>query len=97
MGMSKEALMEVVQPVFEGEDGKTYSVTALDSMSHAWRQMAAQAVKALDPATYKKYREVKYAGIDKDAGERPSLTQRRKAYLIIVKRFLELSYNIPGC
>ncbi|KKM64169.1 hypothetical protein LCGC14_1504040 [marine sediment metagenome] len=69
-------------------DGTQENVTHLDALSSQWRQMAAKAIKHEDPETYAQYRTVKYA-----TGEEPDLAQRKKAYQIIVERFLELGYT----
>lgn len=79
--------LEIVVGVVD-VDGTQEKVTQLDALSSQWRQTAAKAVKHEDPETYAQYRTVKYA-----TGEKPDLAQRKKAYKIIVERFLELGYT----
>ena len=87
---AKKAQLMTVVGKQATQDGEV-DVTQLDAISHHWRQTAVQMLKVLDPAAYKKYREMKYAG-----GESPTLEQRKSAYKFAVKRFLEISYTKAG-
>lgn len=90
-GQAKANLLEPVQN-YDAPDGKTYPMSRLDMVSHQWRQTAVQLLKVLDPKAYQKYREMKYKG-----REKPDLKTRRAAYKFAIVKFLEISYNIPGC
>ena len=86
----KRHFAEVVA-VIQAADKKTYAATKLDAISHVWRRIAVDALRVVDPDAYAKYRRLKYG-----KGQTPDLATRRRAYEFAIKRFLELSYNLPG-
>lgn len=75
-----------------GDDGETYTITKLDMVSSQWRQAAVQILRILDPEGYAHYRKLKY-----EKGQKPDLKTRKKAYSYAIRRFLDISYKIPGC
>ncbi|MEI6236318.1 MAG: hypothetical protein WCT04_24945 [Planctomycetota bacterium] len=84
-----EKLTEPVQ-MFESGD-KSFPVSRLDAISSQVRNTVVEVLKIVDPAGYAEYRKLKYA-----SGENPSLVERRAAYLLAFKKFLEATYNVPG-
>ena len=82
-------LTEAVQMFEVGE--KSFPVSRLDAISSQVRNTVDEVLKLVDPVGYTEYRKLKYA-----SGENPSLVERRAAYLLAFKKFLEATYNVPG-
>jgi hypothetical protein len=85
-----DALKQVVGKV-QAQDGTEVEATQLDAISSNVRNTVTKILKIVDPKSYAKYREMKYAG-----GDNPTLEQRRSAYQFAFKAFLLATYTKAG-
>lgn len=74
--------------------GEWIEVTRLDAISFRVRQIVVGVMRIISPEDYQQYKSMKFQGVS--SGERPHLSQSRRAYGLLFKRFLETAYRHSG-
>jgi hypothetical protein len=94
----KDQLLNVVDSWTCPADGQDYPVTVAMVQNAQVRGMIVKVVQILDPKAHTEYLKLRYGKAygHPELKYQPTLAERRAAYEFAFKRYLELTYTVPG-